>query len=88
MAFWLEGANHYDAWWDLMLLTRLPLALWTLCLIPMSSAFKLLLSEVAVMAAVGRGWGGWLWGLWDGVGAYRQSSFANVFKRAALRTAY
>lgn len=52
MAFWLEGANHCDAWWDLMLLTRLPLALWTLCLIPMSSAFKLLLSGVAVMAVV------------------------------------
>ena len=55
-----------------MLLARLLLGPRSLCLIPMWSAFKLLLSEVPEMG---------------GGQTFTQSSFANVFKGAALCSA-
>lgn len=68
------GSQSRRPWWDVMLLARLLLGPWSLCLIPMRSAFKLLLSEVPEMGG-------------GGCRTFTQSSFANVFKGAALCSA-
>lgn len=70
--FSVWGKRTLCPWWDVMLVTGCS-SLHRLYLIPRRSVFKLLLSEVALMG---------------GGSSYTQSSFANVFKRAALCSAY